>query len=389
MFKKSLLAVALCGALVGPAMAATVYDKDGTSLEVYGRVQAVYYSQDSGANVQSAANDGNLNATSRLGFNMRSELNSYAAAFAGMEWDNADDDTNDTFSARTLWVGAYFGDFGTLTAGRFEDAVYQIVESSTDVLEDWGCNGQFGNDDRRDGSLGYAWSGYGFDVMVTYNTPKDSQTVGGAYLTDGEAPIKAGYGIGIGYTTPDVLFGPIGIKAGFGGATFQDKGDVDSDYERENGNPYAENPYDRYTHYAAALTWGGDEGLYLAALYTLRSFELYSDWDGKTDALLKNDYDTYGVELVASYAFTNGVSLTASYQYLKVDEDGRDGVSVDGATIPVYVKYQVNPAFNIWAEARFDAGCDDSSTDERRNLNSITGKNFEENIFSFGARYTF
>lgn len=388
MLRKSLLAAALCGTLMGSAFAATIYDKDGTSVEAYGRVQAVYYSQDSGANNQSAANDGNLNASSRLGFNFRSELNSAVAAFAGMEWDNADDDGNTEFSARTLWVGADFGDFGTLQAGRFEDAVYQIVESSTDVLEDWGCNGQFGNDDRRDGSLGYAWSGYGFDVMVTYNTPKDDQTVGGAYILGGEAPIKAGYAIGIGYTTPDVLFGPIGIKAGFGGATFQDKSDVE--YLREDGsNPYAENPYDSYTHYAAALTWGGDEGLYLAALYTLRSFDLYSDWVGKNEALLKNDYDTWGVEVVASYAFTNGVSITASYQYLKVDEDGKDGVSVDGAAIPVYLNYQVNPEFNIWAEARFDAGCDDSSTDERRNLADITDKNFEENVFSFGARYTF
>lgn len=387
MLRKSLLA-ALCGSLMGSASAATIFDRDGTSVEAYGRVQAVYYSQDSGANAQSAANDGNLNASSRLGFSFRSELNSAVAAYAGMEWDNADDDSNPEFSARTLWVGADFGAFGSVQAGRFEDAVYQIVESSTDVLEDWGCNGQFGNDDRRDGSLAYAWSGYGFDVMLTYNTSKDAQSVGGAYITDDEAPIKAGYAIGIGYTTPDVLFGPIGIRAGFGGASFQARGDAEV-MNDDGSNPYAGNPYDRYTHYAAALTWGGDEGLYLAALYTQRSFELYSDFEGREDALLNDDYDTWGVEVVASYAFTNGVSLTASYQYLKVDEDGHDGVSVDGAAIPVYLNYQVNPEFNLWAEARFDAGCDDSSTDDRRSLAAVTGRNFEENVFSFGARYTF
>ena len=79
--KKSLLALAVAAlAASSVASAATIYDKDGVSVDVYGRVQAVYYSQDSGSNAQSAANDGNLNASSRLGFNFRSELSSWATA---------------------------------------------------------------------------------------------------------------------------------------------------------------------------------------------------------------------------------------------------------------------------------------------------------------------
>ena len=43
--KKSLLALAVASiAAASAASAATVYDKDGTSMEVYGRVQAVAYS---------------------------------------------------------------------------------------------------------------------------------------------------------------------------------------------------------------------------------------------------------------------------------------------------------------------------------------------------------
>lgn len=37
MLRKSLLA-ALCGSLMGTASAATIFDRDGTSVEAYGRV---------------------------------------------------------------------------------------------------------------------------------------------------------------------------------------------------------------------------------------------------------------------------------------------------------------------------------------------------------------
>ena len=146
--KKSLLALAVAAlAVSSAASAAPIYDKEGVSVDVYGRVQAVYYSQDSGNNAQSAANDGNLNASSRLGFNFRSELSSWATAFANVEWQNADDDANDDFNSRYLWVGVDFGQFGAIKFGKFEDAVKYVI-ATTDIFDDWGCNGQLGNDDR-------------------------------------------------------------------------------------------------------------------------------------------------------------------------------------------------------------------------------------------------
>ena len=181
--KKSLLALAVAAlAVSSAASAATIYDKDGVSVDVYGRVQAVYYSQDSGNNAQSAANDGNLNASSRLGFNFRSELSSWATAFANVEWQNADDDANDDFNSRYLWVGVDFGQFGAIKFGKFEDAVKYVI-ATTDIFDDWGCNGQLGNDDRRDGMFAYSWSGYGVDVNVTFGTAKDDQHVDGAFYS--------------------------------------------------------------------------------------------------------------------------------------------------------------------------------------------------------------
>ncbi len=383
--KKSLLALGLAAALGSMAtQAAVVYDKDGTSMDIYGRIQAVYYSHDSGAN-NNDANDGNIVASGRLGVELATELNSYVTGIAGAEWDAADGDDNDTFSARTLFVGFDFGDFGTLQFGRFEDAVYQGVEAATDILDDWGCNGQFGNDDRRSGMAMYSWSGFGFDVMLSFGTAKDDQTVGGVFINEDEsADIEYSYGLALGYTTPDVLFGPIGIKLGYGGAEFQ-TGSAYSD-EDHGHNAYLDN----YRHFAAALSWGNaDEGLYLAALYTRRSFELNGDFKGTLDGLIQDDYDTTGIEAVVSYAFENGVTVMASYQYIDVDVD--NGPDVEGQCLPIYVNYQINPNFQVWFEARFDLGTDDSKTNDNKNLAMVTNDvvNLEDNIFSVGARYTF
>ena len=384
--KKSLLALAVAAlAASSVASAATIYDKDGVSVDVYGRVQAVYYSQDSGSNAQSAANDGNLNASSRLGFNFRSELTSWAAAFANVEWQNADDDANNDFNSRYL-----------------EDAVKYVI-ATTDIFDDWGCNGQLGNDDRRDGMFAYNWSGYGVDVNVTFGTGKDDQQVDGAFWAEGsaggnaagsaeKADIEYSYAASVGYTSPAVLFGPISVKAGFGGAQFQDQDAADN-----NGGDYYNNFYDSYTQWAVAASWGtlGD-GLYLGVMGQARSFDVYKTAYNSVTArpfdtgISADDYTVSGVEAVVSYGFANGVSLTTGWEWMNVDYDGADNPDVDAYTIPVYVNYQINPNFRVWAEARFDAGTDDGNTaNDSFKLATNECYNLEENVYSIGARYTF
>ena len=409
--KKSLLALAVAAlAASSVASAATIYDKDGVSVDVYGRVQAVYYSQDSDSNAQSAANDGNLNASSRLGFNFRSELSSWATAFANVEWQNADDDANNDFNSRYLWVGVDFGQFGAIKAGKFEDAVKYVI-ATTDIFDDWGCAGQLGNDDRRDGMVAYNWSGYGVDVNLTFGTAKDGQQVDGAFyavdkdelggsIADDYAAndtgrekvdIEYSYAASVGYTSPAVLFGPISVKAGFGGAQFQDQDAGD------NGSfAYRGNIYDSYTQWAVAASWGtlGD-GLFLGVMGQARSFDVYSTaYNMAADGSLASystDFDDYtvsGVEAVVSYGFANGISLTTGWEWMNIDMDGAEGVDSDAYVIPVYVNYQINPNFRVWAEARFDAGTDDGKNDSFKDASNGV-YNYEENVFSVGARYTF
>lgn len=385
--KKSLLALAVAAvAASSVASAATVYDKDGTSLAVYGRVQAVVYSQHAGDAVKTAnSGDSSLVGTGRLGFDMRTQLTDGIAGFAKAEWDMDDGDKyKDGFDSRYLWVGADFGAFGQLKAGRFEDAVKYVL-NTTDIFDDWGCNGQAGNDDKRDGMFMYSWSGWGFDANISYQTSKKEQQVDGAYFTNDNAyeklDIEGAVAASVGYTSPDVLFGPIAIRLGYGYTEFSTHGD---------GNNVATDKlsgydYDSYNQYAAALSWGNlSQGLYVAGLWQTRNFDLKAD--DKTA-----DYDVQGAEFVVSYGFANGVAIRTGYEWQNVELSGVSSAAdfdVDAQTIPVYVNYQINPNFNIWVEARFDVGTDD---DEIATGVLKSGKidSFQENVYSVGARYTF
>lgn len=376
--KKSLLALAITSIFTSSiATAASVYDKDGTSMDIYGRIQAVVYSQDS-ANT-SASGDAGIVGSGRLGIDVRTQLTDSIAGFANVEWDVADSDGNDSFSNRYLWIGADFGQYGQLKAGRFEDAVYNGVTVVTDIFDDWGCAGQIGNDDKRDGMIMYSWSGYGVDFMATYGSAKDSQTVNGAWAAEEELDIKNSYSVALGYTTPDILFGPISVKAGYGYVRFQD--DMSAGYWEDGivgGNLNSDRSYDNYKQWAAVVSWGSaDVGPFVAALYNNRDFTMNGT---------ANDYAVQGVEAVLGYGFDCGVNIYAAWEWMNIDYDGNgpDAYDSNAYTVPVYVNYAITPNFNVWAEARFDVGTDD---DFKAASNDC--RDFEQNVYSVGARYTF
>ena len=192
---------------------------------------------------------------------------------------------------------------------------------------------------------------------------KDGETVEGAWhATDQKLDIDNSYAFAVGYTTPDVWFGPISVNLGYGSTNFQS--DV--------GAAAKNNGYDSYDNYAASLVWGSiDVGPYIAAVWNMRDFNMING---------VKDYTVQGVEAVVAYGFENGVSIRTGYQWLNNDVD--NGSDVSGQVIPVYVNYNVTPNFNVWAEARFDIGTDSE-------FDTITGYDLSEDVYSCGARYTF
>ena len=407
--KKSLLALAVAAlaatSFASTASATTIYDKDGTSLAVYGRVQAVYYSEETGNGTLTDAGDteeGSINASGRLGFDLRSQINPYVAGFAKAEFEMSngnnivDNGEKDHFYGRYLWVGFDFGQYGQFKVGKFEEAIKYAI-SQTDIYDDWGCLGLAGNDDRREGVVQYQWNGYGVDVIASYAFAKQNEHLDGAYFLGENADLDYSASIAVGYTSPDVLFGPIAVRAGYLTGEFADY----NDHSTNVASAHIDTPsfaldssiaYDSYDQFAIGVSWGSlNLGPYVAAVYQQRTFDVdYSLTVTPTSGAAQTasgsgDIEMSGYEFAVGYNFGNGLLVRAGYNHQNYDVDGLD---TDAAVIPVYVNYNFNPQVQVWAEARFDAGTDDDN--DINNFALLTnGINAAENVFSAGLRYNF
>lgn len=391
--KKSFLALAVAAlaatSIASTASATTVYDKDGTSLSVFGRVQTVLYSdKKSGVSGEEAS----INASARLGVDLRSQITSGIAAFARAEWDAADGNnvedgkSEDHFKTRYLWVGLDFGQAGSLKVGKFEPAIKYAI-SQTDIFDDYGCTGLLGNDDKREGVVQYQWSGYGFDAIASYVFAKDGEHVDGAYYKAETVDMKSTVSLAVGYTSPDVVFGPIAVRAGYEHGNFNDAADSNNSFDVGTQLKPLKLAYDDYDAFAVGVSWGSlDLGPYVAAVYQQREFS--STYVSGTPEV-SPDQKISGYEFAVGYSFANGVTARTGYNSKTIEVDGGD--DVDAATVPVYVNWQINPQFNVWAEARFDASTDDSNTNGKNFDVASVGceKGYGENVYSAGMRYTF
>ena len=195
----------------------------------------------------------------------------------------------------------------------------------------------------------------------------------------------------LGYTSPDVLFGPIGVRAGFLYGQLadnpQENGKNIADLTRIGGNVQGVDVWlDDYTQFAVSAFWGSlAQGPYVAAAYQQRDFGTNVKANGvSTNANL--DYTVSGYEFTCAYTFANGLRLATGYETQKVELDDA-GDDVTAATIPVLALWRVNPNFDVWAEARFDAGTDDDETDGHFDEVAVTS--YAENFFALGLRYNF
>ncbi len=389
--KKSLIAIAIAAFAASSANAATVYDKNGTQLDIGGRVQAVWHSTHYEDNMV-ADGDQSVANSARLNIAGRTELAHGISAFGFTEWDTTDSNgtsgAHDSFETREQYVGVDFGKFGTVTAGRTYDAVKSVIET-TDIFEDYGCVGQPGSDDWRSGTVRYNWSGYGFDLGASYGFAVNNATVGGSLAGDGdEMNINNSFSVMAGWTSPDVLFGPISVKVGYAYLRGQnDNGDkslIGADYD-EDGELLSYAYSDRnMREFAAAITWGSlDSGLYTGVMFDGRRFSVV-DPDGD-----EHHYSRKGVEAVVNYAWDCGISLAVGYEYNQLSIDGGNGFleydhsSAATRKVPVYLNYAANENFNVWAEAQFDAGSDDEGFGN--DIDGIT----DDALYAVGARYTF
>ncbi|MFO8047209.1 MAG: porin, partial [Halomonas sp.] len=133
--KKTLLATAIAGAIAATGMmatsaqAATVYDQDGTKLDIYGRISMGVAGggpeTDDGERINNDADF--VDAYSRLGLNLSHEVTSDLTAFGRLEWRFNADGGDNRFSGfketRQSYLGLRSDTWGTVQGGNF-DSMY-------------------------------------------------------------------------------------------------------------------------------------------------------------------------------------------------------------------------------------------------------------------------
>ena len=377
--KKSLLALAVVVAATS-ANAATVYDKDGTSLAVGGRVQSVVYN---GNAAGIAENDAGLVNSARLNIAGSTKINDSVSVFAFSEWNMADGNTSgqswgDSINTREQYVGADYGDFGKILGGKTYDAANAVL-AATDVFEDFGARLQGSiNGDRRTGMFRYVYDNNGIFGSVSYQTAADDSTVQGS-----KADVEGGFAAAAGYTFDDVVFGPLSFKAGYSYVKGQDD---NGDYLASAIKGVKNYKFDDFKVISASIAWGStDNGLYIGALYNTQRAKQRLNWQvPSTNSSLANKVKGY--EFVVGYTFDNGIGAFTGYNF--VDQKFKVGSINQGTAtirrVPVYVNYAINGNFNIWGEAEFDANSSTTKDGQRQYPEFETGT-----MLSAGARYTF
>ena len=374
--KKSLLALAVVAAAATSANAATVYDKDGTSLAVGGRVQAVVYN---GNAAGIAENDAGLVNSARLNIAGSTKINDSVSVFAFSEWNMADGNTSgqswgDSINTREQYVGADYGDFGKILGGKTYDAANAVL-AATDVFEDFGARLQGSiNGDRRTGMFRYVYDNNGIFGSVSYQTAADGSSVAG-----NNADVEGGFAAAAGYTFDNVVFGPLSFKAGYSYIKGQ------NDFSKTIVQFENSETFDNFKVISASIAWGStDNGLYIGALYnTQRVKQRANDFVPSNSS---NSDKKKGYEFVVGYTFDNGIGAFTGYNF--VDQKYKVGSINQGTAtirrVPVYVNYAINGNFNIWGEAEFDANSSTTKDGQRQYPEFETGT-----MLSAGARYTF
>ena len=334
------------------ANAAAVYSKDGTSLNVNGRIRARFSNGDAKTTLGAAGNgDSTLKNNARFGVDGQTKVNDNLTAFFYAQWDTSDSNDRDSFSARDQYVGADFGQFGKVTAGRFLSPVYNVL-AGTDVHFDFTGN-HLGDNNRRGGQLKYTFAASGFEANVAYQTAIDGIKVAAAEQK--KFDVDSGYSASVGYTFDNVVFGPLALKLGY--EYF--KGQTGDDLVTKDDNKTLSNnaQYDNLGIFAAGITWG----TYAAGPYAALS---YSKSDYNT-IKKEQDFKIEAFESVFGYGFDNGLYADIGYvwqQYSPDDLKTNKKLSTGG--IQAVAGWKLAPNFVVDVESYFNLSSDGEKTRE-------------------------
>lgn len=339
--KKTILAIAIPALFASAANAAVVYDKDGTSFDIYGRVQANYYADHNEADDEAPSGysdvDGELVGSSRLGWSGKVALNNTWSGIAKTEWQVASENSNagdKEFDARHVYVGFDGTQYGKIIFGQTDTAFYDVLEP-TDIFNEWGDVGNF-YDGRQEGQVIYSNTYGGFKGKLSYQTNDENaekiSDVGGSIKKTVFTDVKRNYGYAAaaGY---DFDFG-LGLNAGYAYSDLESKANVDSGDKSE---------WALGAHYAI-------NGFYFAGMYT--QGELNNDttnFEGKGRGYeLAASYNVDAWTFLAGYNFTEAKNNTNQTSYKDQVDETLLGVQYNFTSkFKAYTEYKIQGIENL------------------------------------------
>ena len=331
--KKTILAIAIPALFASAANAAVVYDKDGTSFDIYGRVQANYYGDSDNPNPLTQADtngDAELIGTSRLGWSGKVALNNTWSGIAKTEWQVSAENSANKFDSRHIYVGFDGTQYGKIIFGQTDTAFYDVLEP-TDIFNEWGDVGNF-YDGRQEGQIIYSNTFGGFKGKLSYQTNDDKAVkvtdIGQGIKEDAiygpNAKRNYGYAAAAGY---DFDFG-LGLNAGYAYS------DLESTASSASGD---KKEWALGAHYAI-------NGFYFAGVYT--EGDLKNDTTGyKGEGRgyeLAASYNVDAWTFLAGYNFKEGKDNTAGSSYEDMVDETLLGVQYNFTSkLKAYTEYKI------------------------------------------------
>ena len=344
--KKKIIALTVTSLLATTAQAANVYDAEGTTADIYGRVQLDI--EDPGADDVTGV------GSARFGFKASSEVAPGLKAITHGEWqlDAENSNTDDAISARHVYLGVDHETTGRFLFGQTNTAFYQAV-AATDIFHSYGYAAFGGIEDgRQEGQFVYDATFARVYVGASYQfSNKDFEVSMGnpdvrGNIVDTGLKLDSAYALTLGY------------KFAFGL-------DVYAGYHDENlsgGNADG-------TKSNMALSAGYSLGdLYLGAAVVQAEYSGDNLLDGIVH--LVDDTKLLGYDLVASYNVLTNVSVYGGYATKEAEFSYQSNMDqADEFTLGA--AYKLNSNAKVWGEYKVD---------------NIDGA---DNVWTIAAQYNF
>lgn len=375
-----ILAAAVILGLALPASAATVYDKDGTTLDFFGKVSAMFmnHAATRSGNAHSfygtsASPDNTMASVVRMGMAGRTKISDQVYAIGMFEWQTPINSSEESTSlnGRYAFVGVDAQSYGTLIAGR-GDGAYGAVAAATDIYNylDTKSNDYWIFGDNVSGQVMYSLSAMGWDLRLSMQLAEDNVNnlfnVDSGYAFSVSTRLKNGISVAYGASYTDFSYeGDPGIQNAYFGEMYKKGyGALSAD-----SSAYGLFHHPSYkVNKGIAISYGTlGNGFYAAVLYNVTRYK------GLPHHL--HDY-----ELALSYAFENGIELSGGYSM----QQYQDHSLIEDLNLGV--AYRPSPSFKIFAEAQLDM-----SADPARLYPAfyIREKALGQNRFVIGAEYDF